>query len=88
MELLRDIAMIEAELNLLKRELQIVNQNYNVKKSQLLQLTRITTTGERHTELIRQMVDLSSHWRQETWRLNEKINVRTLALNSKKCQLK
>jgi hypothetical protein len=88
MELLRDIANLESELNLLKRELEIVNQEYNRRKTQLLELTNIATTGERRTELIRQMVDLSSHWRQETWKINDKINLRTYALNTKKNKLK
>ncbi len=84
---IQEINIIENELTSLKREKEIIDCQYNRRKSELLELSKMATTGERHTELIRQMVDLSSQWRQECFRLNYKINVRTEALNSKKRSL-
>jgi hypothetical protein len=83
----RDIALLESELNHFKREKEIVDQEYNRRKNQLLELSRMATTSERHTELIRQMVELGSRWRQAVFNLNDKIYVRTQELNCKKRQL-
>jgi hypothetical protein len=84
MERLREITLLETELNLLRRQKEVIDQEYERKKVHLLELTKVATTGTQHTELIRQMVELSSQWRQESFKINDKIYVRTQALNSKR----
>jgi hypothetical protein len=82
----REILNLESEVNCLKREKEVLEQQYNNKKLQLLQLSSQAITGERHTELIRQMVDLGSQYRRESDRLNTKLRFAMHDLNRKKNQ--
>ena len=82
----REIAMLESEINCLKREKEIMEQEYQRRRDQLLQQSRQVPTGERAAELIRQMVELNSKWRQDNDRMSSKIYCATAALNTKKRQ--
>jgi hypothetical protein len=83
----REIAELESELNCLKREKEVMEQNFERRRNQLLQQTRMATTGEQHTQLIRQMVELNSQCRQEHMKMNAKIFFATNALNAKRRQM-
>jgi hypothetical protein len=80
----REIALLESDLNCLKRELEIKQEQYNRRKQQLVDQSMNAITGERHTELIRQMVELHSQFHQETIRMNARIYSTTVALSIKK----
>jgi hypothetical protein len=80
----RQIALLESDLNCLKREREVLEEQYNRRKQNLLDQSLNAITGERHTQLIRQMVELSSQFRQELWRINAKITYAQLALSNKK----
>jgi hypothetical protein len=80
----REIALLESDVNCLKREKEVMEQQYNWRKQLLLDQSMNAITGERHTQLIREMVELNSRFRQESWRLNAKITFALQALNRKK----
>jgi hypothetical protein len=80
----RQIALLESDLNCLKREKEVLEEQYNRRRQQLLEHSMRAITGERHTQLIREMVELSSQFRQESWRLNAKITFAMQALNKQK----
>jgi hypothetical protein len=80
----REIALLESDVNYLKREKEVMEQNYNRRKQQLLDQSMSAITGERHTQLIREMVELNSQFRQETWKINAKITFALQALNRKR----
>ena len=84
MEQLREIANLESELNCLRREKEVLEQNYNRRKQELLQLSMAAITGERHTELIREMVILNSGFRRESDKLSNQIYYTTNALNARR----
>jgi hypothetical protein len=81
---LQEIANLESELNCLNREKEVKEQQYERKRQELLQLSSVAITGQRHTELIRQMVELNSQWRRDSDKLNTQIFYTTHALNRKK----
>jgi hypothetical protein len=83
----REIAELESELNCLKREKEVLEQNSERRRNQLLIQSRMATSGAQHTELIRQMVELNSQSRQEHMKINAKIYFATNALNAKKRQM-
>jgi hypothetical protein len=69
----RDLLNLESEVNCLKREKEIMDQQFNARKQQLLQMSSTAISGERHTELIRQMVELGSQHRRDSDKINTKI---------------
>jgi hypothetical protein len=86
MRRLREIANLESELNCLQREKEVKLQQYETKRRELLQQSSVAITGERHTELIRQMIEINSQWRRDSDRLNTQILYTNHALNKKRSQ--
>ncbi len=84
---LRDIAELESNLNCYLREKEVLDQNYNMRKEQLVQLSERAPSFERGTELIREMMTLNSEWRRASDRLNNQIYYTRQIINSKKQQL-
>ena len=84
---LREIAELETNLNGYLREKEVLDQNYNTRKEQLVQLSERTPSFERGTELIREMMILNSEWRRASDRLNNQIYYTRQIINSKKQQL-
>jgi hypothetical protein len=86
MNRLREIFELESDLNCLQREKEILDTEFNRRKDELLQLSRNATTGERHTELIRQMVELKSQYFRQNDKIKTQIYYTTHALNRKKSE--
>jgi hypothetical protein len=80
----RQIALLESDVNCFKREREVLEEQYNRRRQLLLDQSMNAITGERHTQLIREMVELSSQFRQECWKLDAKIRFALQALNNKK----
>ncbi len=84
---LREIAELETNLNGYLREKEVLDQNYNTRKDQLIQLSQRAPSFERGTELIREMMTLNSEWRRASDKLNNQIYYTRQIINSKKLHL-
>ena len=84
---LREIAELETNLNGYLREKEVLDQNYNTRKDQLIQLSQRAPSFEQGTELIREMMTLNSEWRRASDRLNNQIYYTREIINSKRRHL-
>ncbi len=67
------IDLQESDLNYLLREKEVSEQNYNIKQAELFQQSRMAQTGQRATELMREMIILNNNWRRQCDNLNTRI---------------
>jgi len=82
----RQVALLESDLNCLKREREVMDQNYNRRKHHLLAQSTMAINEQRRSELICQITVLDNEWRQETIRMNSKIYFAIQELNNKRRQ--
>jgi len=62
----RELAILESDLNCLKREREVMEQNFERRKQQLLHQSMSAVSQERHGELVRQLIELNNQLQQET----------------------
>jgi hypothetical protein len=82
----RQIAILESDINCLKREKEVEEQNYNRRKQFLLAQSMMAISEQRRREFFRQLMELDQQWREENNKMNLKIYLATQALNDKKRQ--
>jgi len=62
----RELAILESDLNCLKREREVMEQNFERRKQQLLHQSMSAVSQKRHGELVRQLIELNNQLQQET----------------------
>jgi hypothetical protein len=83
----RQLALLESDVNCFKREKEVMEQNFNRRRQQLLDQSMHAVIVQQHNELIRQLMELNNQHQQDLLRINSKIYNAIVALNNKKRQL-